>query len=259
MKCFYIPIVFLFSTTNLIAQGFVQSSTNETISNAGLSLTTFDNYYSNPSALADLKSFNFQITLKNFYELESLFSKSVAIGMPLKDRNTYATMYYNRSGTTFFKTQNLALGIGKRISKQIAIGANFQIGNQVIEGWSSPIDFGIAFGFLYHANNKMKYSSVYRFSKDYSILSFGLEYELLKELNLYLQIDKELKRNVEFRYGLIYSINKKMNMGIGMIPLQSIITIGTTFLFKDNIDIGVSFKKDLYLGYSPTATVKISW
>lgn len=249
----------MFSTSHNIAQNLVETSTNEAISNSGLSLTTFDNYYSNPSALADLKTINFQITLKNFYELESLFSKSIAIGFPIKNQNTYTSIYYNSSGTSFFRNQNLGIGVGKRIFKQISIGANFQLGNQVIEGWSTPINFNIAIGLIYTANNKIKYSSVYRFSRDYSVLTFGMEYKLLNDLNLYLSVNKELKSNIEFRYGLIYSINKMINIGIGMVPLRSSITMGTTFLFKDNIEIGVSFQKDLYLGYSPTATVKISW
>lgn len=259
MKCFYIPILFFLSNSLISAQELVESSMKESISNSGLSLTTFDNYYSNPSALADLTSFNFQTTLKNFYEIETLFSKSIAMGFPIKNQNAYGSIYYNISGASFFSIQNLGLGVGKRITKQMSIGANFQVENQVIEGWASPIDVEISFGFLYAANSNMNFSSVFRLSSNVSILSFGLGYKLLEQLNLYLQIDKELKSNVEFRYGLIYSVNKTISIALGMIPLQSSITMGATFTLMDRIDLGVAFQKHLYLGYSPTATLKYSW
>lgn len=259
MKYFYTLTVFSLFASVIYSQNIVESSTKEAISNAGLTLTTFDNYYSNPSALADLKSVNFQTTLKNFYELEALFSKSLAFGFPIKNQNAYASIYFQNTGASFFRHQNLGMGLGKRISKQISIGANFQLGNQVIEGWSTPLDFGISFGFLFAATEKVNFATVFRTIKNSNILSFGMDYELIEHLNLYFQIDKELKSNIEYRYGLIYSINKNINIALGMIPLQSSITLGTTFHLKDKIELGVSFQKDLYLGYSPSTSLKFYW
>lgn len=259
MKYFYAPILFFLFTSLIQAQNLVESSIKEAISNSGLTLTTFDNYYSNPSALADLNAINFQSTIKNFYELENLFSKSIALGFPIKNQNAYASVYYQNNGASFFKTQNLGLGIGKRISKQLSIGANFQLGNQVVEGWSSPIGIEISFGFLFTANKDLNFSSVFKTSNNISILSFGMDYKLLEHLTLYLQMDKELKNNIEFKYGLIYYINKSINVAIGMVPLQSSFTMGANFLLKDKIELGVSFQRHLYLGYSPTASFKYFW
>lgn len=259
MKYFYTPILLLLKISPVLSQDFVESSLKEAISNSGLCLQTFDNYYANPSALADLKTINFQTTIKNFYQLEALFNKSVALGFPIPHQQAYTSIYYNSSGTSFFKTQNLGFGMGKRISKQLSIGANFYLMNQIIETWSSPISFGVSFGFLYTANDKINFSSIFRTSRKLTTLSFGLNYKLLEHLDFFLQIEKELKSNIEFRYGLIYSLNQRIKVAMGFSPLQSSMSMGAYFFLKDNLNLGVAFQKHFYLGYSPTATLKYLW
>jgi hypothetical protein len=165
----------------------------------------------------------------DYYELKSgiaysmMLTEGLSAGIQMDYFNTHISGFYDDVHLLTFE-----LGLIYRLNKEIYLG--------------------------FHVFNPLNYQVRKNTSEMPSVMRLGVGYQLLEDLLLCGEIEKELDKNLNLKMGIEYLILDRfvVRTGISSLPFQNSFGIGYKW---NELKLGVSFLRHNILGYSPSVSL----
>ena len=180
-------------------------------------------------------------------------------------------------GFELYRETNLILSFGNNYSNKIFYGLNFNYYNLNIQNYNSASSFGVDIGGLAYLTDFLKWGfyagnitgskigvSEQRIAQIYRT---GLTVQPVNDLNLVIDIEKDVKYPLSFRAGMEYFINDFIDLraGIGTEPVS--FTCGASinynifqfdYSFYDHQDLGITNQGSVTINFGGGSARKLA-
>lgn len=218
----------------------------------------------NVGALAYLESFEVSGYYENKYLLKELNVTGLAAAYPTK----FGTFGLSAStfGFDLYRHSEIGFGYSLKLAKFISAGVKLNYLN-----YRFGLDYGVKHSFTAELGIMAKIKDkvaigahVYNITRtkmaDFeneripTIISLGVTYFVSDKINLTLEAEKDIDRQMSFKLGMDYQIHKMFSFRVGTSSGPWLATMGFGFNFKGlKIDLASSYH--FQLGYSPQFSV----
>lgn len=236
------------------------------IGSSNASVTYQDNWaqLNNQAGLSSLEDITISAGFANSYFIKELSTNTLAIGLPIT--SGVFGLNYTYWGYSKFNQNKVGLTFAKQLAKRISAGIQINYLYTHIEGeyGSSGTAYG-EIGILTepiddlflaaHLSNfwRSKYT-------DYSdiyipmVFRIGAAYLLYEQALLSIEFEKDIERDLVFKSGLEYDVNKQFFFRFGFATAPMIYSFGFGYKIK-NFKTDIAFSKHPVLGYSPAISL----
>lgn len=259
-------IILLFIYIYLSANAQIDFFGTRAIGVSNASVTYQDNWaqLNNQAGLSSLEDITLSAGFTNSYFIKELGTNTIALGLPTK--SGVFGLNYTYFGYSKFNQNKIGLTFAKQLGKRISAGIQINYLYTHIEGeygsngaaygeigiLTEPID---DFFLAAHVSNfwRTKYT-------DYTdiyipmIFSIGATYLLYNQALLSIQFDKDIERDLVFKSGLEYDVNKQFFFRFGIATSPMIFSFGFGYQIK-SFKVDIAFSKHPVLGYSPAISI----
>ena len=263
-------LIFLFSVVydpvEAADDNYPVGARSASMSHASVMLTDFWSVFHNQAGLVYTENLTLGVSYSNGF-LSSLGEQFVGMAVPTGNGSLgtsfsyygYSEYYEIKGGIAYsmFLTENLSAGVQIDYFNTHMSGF-YEDGHLVTfeAGLMYKINSDLKIGF--HAFNPFHYQIWNRAADVPSVLRIGAGYQVVSDLLICAEIEKDAEKKLNFKVGLEYLILNKffVRTGVSTFPFQNSFGIGYNW---DRFQIGVSFLKHHTLGYNSGLSINYSF
>ena len=251
-------------------QAFGQSGVTKfagarSLSLGGLSVTFDDEnaIFANQSGLAFAENISFTaFGQRRFLLADGMNDVLFGVILPFEDVGTFG-LAVEHFGFASYNEQKFGLAYGRKLSKRLSIGAQFNYLATRIQGYGTSHVFSFELGLqaivskqltlAFHVNNPTL-SAHTNGDRLPSLFRFGASYQPFEDALIIVELNKSLTDPFNVRVGFEYRLHEKVYARTGFSVYPTELSLGLGIHFKSlRIDFGSAY--DIYLGFSPGLTV----
>ena len=269
LKSIIILLVLLFFT-NISLKSQIDFFGARAIGVSNASITYQDNWaqLNNQAGLSSLEDITVSAGFANSYFIKELGTNTIALGLPTK--SGVFGLNYTYFGYSKFNQNKVGLTFAKQLGKRISAGIQINYLYTHIEGeygsngaaygeiglLTEPID---DFFLAAHVSNfwRTKYT-------DYTdiyipmVFRIGAAYLLYDQALLSIEFEKDIERDLVFKSGLEYDVNKQFFFRFGIATSPMMYSFGFGYKIKA-FKADIAFYKHSVLGYSPAISLNYTF
>lgn len=260
-------LIFLFTTNHIVysQSGITKYAGARALSTGGVSVSFMDEnaIFSNQAGLAFAENISFSAFGQRRYLLADGMN-DVLFGaiLPFNDIGTFG-LAIEHFGFEAYNEQKFGLAYGRKLSKRLSIGAQFNYLATRIRGYGTSHVFTFELGLqalvskqlslAFHVINPTL-SSHNNGDRLPSLFRFGARYKPFEDATILVELNKNLTDPFNVRFGFEYQLHEKVYARTGFSVYPTEFSLGLGIHFKSlRIDFGSAY--DIYLGFSPGLSV----
>lgn len=262
-------IVTLILTDHLMGQrGINANFGTKSLSMGGISATLVENdaIFNNFANIVDSEHFGVIVSSERRFSLNELTSTSFGLHLPTQKIGHFG-VNLSSYGFESYREQKMSLLYARKLHKRIAISANLDYNLLRISehGSTQFISFGI--GFSGHISSKLKYG-LYIFTPEKieienntevpGYFKFGLSNIFSDKLTGYAEIEKVIDETINVKIGVDFSLLPQFKIYTGFNTNPGQISLGISYLMKNQLRIDGGFIYDTLLGVTPGVSILYS-
>jgi hypothetical protein len=254
-KIIFNAIIFIIFISNLFSAFENKPISATSAALAGMKTTIDDEalaVFYNPTLVPKTYSINTFYT--NFLGISELDFGALAISLPFF-RGSFGIGYSNFGDIDFYNEKMINFSYGFSITDYLKLGFSYKnfyldLGEMGQKTNIYAIDFGakidcsdkIDIGILFSNLNRPKIGKYHR-EEIYHDYNFGVKYSILSNLNIYYEIFKENKYEIDHKFGSQIKIFEKFLIRFGL--QKNIDTFNLGFSIKNFLDYAYTYHFDL--------------
>ncbi len=239
----------------------ISGTKSKNLGNITNGFTDINAAYTNQAGIAFLEAMSVNISYENRF-LTDLNTMGFAIARPFEKLGAFG-LTIKKFGIQEFNEIQVGGSYAKKINKNIAIGLQINFFNLSIEGYGNKSSASFETGILYNISEDLlvgchiKNPFPVKFLESTelpTVISLGLKYKLSSMLNVYGEVEKNIKKTTLIKSGIEYSPLKFFSLYIGMrynLEQYSNYSFGMAYSIMGKIKVELGTTYDLTLGLSP--------
>lgn len=229
---------------------------------SGVNLQGIDAIRVNPSGITNLKGVAIGLHSETRFSIWSIHT--VGLDIAALTKYGHLGMSISSTGNKHFKNQKIGLIYARKLMKNLSIGAQFDILRTSIKDYGDKLNYTFELGIqseifhnLHMAAHIYSHGNIKISEHDPipSRIRFGFKYILSNKLKLYSEFYKNTEDKDDLRFGLEYNILQQLQLRMGIGTEPSNYSFGFSYLYKFlSIDFGIS--QHHTLGSTPAISIK---
>ena len=254
--------IILFSCFSLISFSQDYDATSNALGGCGLTKNNVWSNFTNQAGLAEINQFIIGAGTENSFGIKELSTHTAVFAIPVNGGVFGLNIAY--TGFELYNETKIGLAFGKRLSKSFNIGIQIDyLGMYADESTKNSSKFTFEIGAQKRLMRKLILGVhifnpiAVKLNEDEnipSIFKLGLCYDANEKVAIFTEWELESEQNAKLKFGLEYKIIKQLQLrtGFSTNPAKNFFGIGYT-LNKTQLDIAVN--RHQLLGYSPQFSV----
>ena len=260
MRSYFFYILLL--SFSLISSAQNYDAKSNALGGSGLIQNNIWSNFTNQAGLAEINQFIIGVGTENSFGIKELSTHTAVFALPVNGGVFGLNIAY--TGFELYNETKIGLAFGKRLSKSFNVGIQIDyLGMYADESTNNSNKFTFEIGAQKKLMQKLTLGAHIfnpigvKLNKDEnipSIFKLGLRYDANEKVAIFTEGELESEQNAKLKFGLEYKIIKQLQLrtGFSTNPAKNSFGIGYTL---NNMQLDIAVNRHQLLGYSPQFSV----